>query len=480
MTRVVIAGAGVTGLSIAHALRREALGTEIIVLEARGRVGGNVRSEEVDGYLCEWGPQGFLDNAPATLALADDVGLTPRILRSSDAARRRFIYRRGRLHEVPLSPGAFVKSGLLSVRGKLRLVAEPFSRRRPQHDESVHEFAERRIGLEAAEIMIGSMVSGVFAGDAHALSLRACFPKMWEMETEYRSLFRALLAKRKERRSEDGIGSPAGRLTSFVGGMEEFVQALAASLGSAVRMNSPIDALRARGPLNGPGPRPVGARLFSVLAGGHPIEADAIVLAGPASESADLIGPFDPALGGILSSIRTAPLAVVCVGYDDAALRADRGPLNGFGFLVPRGEGVRILGALWETSIYTGRAPAGKALMRVMIGGATDPEAVDLPEAELIRIVRDDLERTMGVRVAPEFVRVIRHSRGIPQYTAGHVGRLNRIDTLVKSHPGLFLAGNSYHGVSINSCIAEAPAIAGRIADHLRTLSLAEEFAAAR
>jgi oxygen-dependent protoporphyrinogen oxidase len=481
MTRVVIAGAGIAGLSIAHALAREVPDAEVVVLEARDRVGGNIRSERVEGYLCEWAADGFLDNAPATLALAAELGLNPRVLPSSDRARRRFIYRSGRLHEVPLSPAGFLKSRLLSVRGKVRVASEPFVRPRPAHDETIHEFAERHIGREAAEIMVGSMVSGIFAGDAHVLSLRACFPKMWEMENEYRSLFRALVARRRERRSDAGIGSPAGRLTSFVDGMEELVLRLEASLGSAIRTSSPIAALRARGVRTGPGPRPVGARAFSVIADGRPIEADVVVLAGPASESADLVRPFDTALAQALAGIPTAPLAVVCLGYDEAALTADRGPLDGFGFLVPRGEGPRILGALWETSIYEGRAPAGKALLRVMIGGATDPDVVDVPEADLIRIVRDDLERTMDLRIAPEFVRVIRHRRGIPQYTAGHVARLNRIDTLLKAHPGLLLAGNSYRGVSINACIAEAPSVAARIADHLRTRALAEEeFSAAR
>jgi protoporphyrinogen/coproporphyrinogen III oxidase len=217
-----------------------------------------------------------------------------------------------------------------------------------------------------------------------------------------------------------------------------------------------------------------------VLAGGHSIEADALVLAGPSSESADLIRPFDATLAGLLTSIRPAPLAVVCLGYDEAALTADRGALEGFGFLVPRGEGPRILGALWETSIYAGRAPEGKALIRVMIGGATDPDAVDVPDSELLQIVRDDLQKTMGVRVAPEFVRIIRHRRGIPQYTVGHTTRLARIDALLEAHPGLFLAGNSYRGVSINACIAEAATMAARVADHLRSLNLAEEFARSR
>jgi oxygen-dependent protoporphyrinogen oxidase len=480
MKRVVIAGGGIAGLSVAHALRVETPDVEVIVLQGDPRVGGNIRSERSDGYLCEWGADGFLDNSPPTLALVDAVGLTPRLMPSRDEARRRFVFRHGRLHEVPTSPGAFVRSGLLSLGGKLRIFGEPFARPRPGRDESIHQFAERRIGREAADALVDTMVSGIFAGDAHALSLRACFPKMWDMETEYRSLFRAMLAKRKTHKKTDGIGSPTGTLTSFPGGMEELVVAVAGALGHTVRTSSPVEALRSRRAPTGGEPRPVGARAFSVLSGGRSIEADAVVLAGPASDSAALVEPFDPSLAGLLGSIRTAPIVVVCLGYDAATLAADRGPLNGFGFLVPRGEGPRILGALWESSIYEGRAPAGKALMRVMIGGATDPGAVSLPQDELVRIVRADLEKTMHLRIVPEFVRIIRHARGIPQYTVGHPSRLARIDAALQAHPGLFLAGNSYRGVSINSCVAEAPSLAARIADHLRSQALAEEFAVAR
>jgi len=479
MSRVVIAGGGISGLAIAHALRREAPHADVIVLEAQPRPGGNIRSEIVDGYLCERGPDGFLDSAPDTLSLVEEIGLSERLLKSRDEARRRFIFRRGRLHEVPISPAAFASTGLLSLRGKLRVTMEPLARHRPPRDESIYDFAARRIGPEAAHVIVGSMVSGVFAGDAHALSLRSCFPKMWEMETEYGSLVRAQFAKRRERRG-DGVGSPAGTLTSFIGGMEDLVRGLATSLGRRVRTSTPATALRERS-RQAPGAGPIGTRRFTVVAGDCPIEADAVVLAGPASASADLVRPFDAALAGVMSSIPTAPLAVVCLGYDEAALVNERGPLGGFGFLVPRDEtastgslrGPRILGALWETSIYSGRAPAGRALLRVMIGGPTDPEAVDLDDTPLLSVVRADLKSTMGIGIAPEFVHVIRHRRGIPQYTVGHGGRLARLDAILQRHPGLFVAGNSYRGVSINACIETAPEIATRIADHLRRNPLA-------
>jgi oxygen-dependent protoporphyrinogen oxidase len=210
------------------------------------------------------------------------------------------------------------------------------------------------------------------------------------------------------------------------------------------------------------------------------VEADAVVLAGPAHDSAELVRSFAPGAASLLAAIHTAPLAVVCLGYDAAALAAARGPLDGFGFLVPRGEGPRILGALWETSIYPDRAPAGKALLRVMIGGATDLAAVELPDGELLSTVTTDLERTMDLRLTPEFVHIIRHWRGIPQYTIGHAGRLERIESALAPYRGLFLAGNSYRGVSINACIEDARRVAGLVADHLSTLEGQAGYRAAR
>lgn len=451
MSSIAIVGGGVTGLTIAHEIRKRAPSADVVILEPRERAGGNVRTETYDGYLCEWGAVGFLDNAPDTLRVAREIGLEARLQPSRDEARRRYIFRGGRLHEVPAAPPAFLTSRLISFRGKARIFGEPFAAGPPDGDESIAGFATRRIGREAASILVDSMVSGIYAGDASALSLRACFPKMWDMERDHGGLFRALIARRKLRRKGDAVGAPSGRLTSFPRGMTELVEALTASLGPIVRTSSPVVDLR-----------PPALTGYALTTPRGRVAADAVVLAGPAAESADLVSAFGFGLSSALRAIPTAPLAVVCLGYDAAALIADRGPLDGFGFLVPRSEKIRTLGALWESSIYDGRAPAGKALLRVMIGGATDPHILDVEDAALLTQVRADLLVTMGLTIAPEMVRIIRHPRGIPQYTIGHLDRLARIDAELERFPGLFVAGNSYRGVSINNCIADAPAIAER------------------
>ncbi len=451
MKRVAVVGGGIAGLSVAHALTRRGSDIEVVVLEGAARPGGNIRSQRIDGFLCEWGPNGFLDSVEETLDLVRELGLQGRVQVSDDRARRRFIFRRGRLHALPGGPLAFLGSGLLSWPAKLRVLMEPFASRRPAGDETIHAFASRRIGQEAADVLIDSMVSGVFGGDARRLSLRACFPKMWQMETDHGGLFRALLAKRRAGRARrgEGIGSPVGRLTSFREGTEELVQALAARLGSRLRLEAEVTTLEAR---NG--------RYRLRLSGADALEADAVVLAGGAPASAGILKATEPEMAVTLGEIRAAPLVVVCLGYQEDRLER---PLDGFGFLVPRGEGPRLLGALWDSSIYPGRAPTGRALIRVMVGGAHDPAAIEVGDDELVETTRRELATTMGLRVAPCFTHLFRHPIGIPQYTVGHLDRLLRLDDLISRRAGLYLAGNAFRGVAINSCVAEAGPLADRV-----------------
>jgi oxygen-dependent protoporphyrinogen oxidase len=453
---VVIAGGGIAGLATAFELTRDRKQDfEVTVLERAARAGGNLRSERIDGYLCEWGPNGFLDNVPETLALVRELGIADRLLPADAGAKRRFIYRHGRLHQLPRGPVAFAASRLLSVPGRLRVIAEPFAGGSRDADETIHAFAARRVGLEAAEVLIDAMVSGIFAGNARELSLRACFPKMWEMEREHGSLVKAMLAKRRARGSSSHapIGAPGGHLTSFTDGIEDLVHALVQALGPRVKTGCAVRRVHPRSPGNPEG--------WTVdLEDGRSFEADAVVLAGSASSSATLVEGFDRALAGVLRQIPTAPLAVVCLGYETA--RLDR-PLDGFGFLVPRGEGLAILGVLWDSSIYPSRAPEGRSLLRVMIGGAHDASVVMLDDGALTDRARADLETTMGLTIDPVFSRVFRHPAGIPQYTVGHLDRIATIDDRLRRHPGLLLAGNSYRGVSINACIADAALLAGGV-----------------
>lgn len=496
MKRVVIVGGGISGLATALHLRDRAGevadGLEVVVLEAADAAGGNIRTDRVDGFTIEQGPNGFLDNVPATLDLVRRIGLAGRLEPADERAARRFLYRNGRLHLLPMGAISFLRSPVLSLRGRLRVFREPFASPRPEDvDESIYAFAARRIGPEAATVLVDAMVSGVFAGNVHQLSLRSAFPKMARMEDEHGGLVRAMVAgmkaksaaKRKARRrrarGEDvghltrpgGPAGPGGTLTSFDRGMDTLVDGLADAVGDSLRLRHPVRAIRPAGdarPLADPVDphlRHDHARPWVVqLASGGEMDADAVVLAIPAPHAASLLQPLDPALGMALGEIQTAGLAVVALGYRADDLTA----LDGFGFLVPRGTGPRILGCLWDSSIFPGRAPEGRRLIRVMIGGAHDPEAVAIPDADLLARARSDLGLTMALRAEPVLTRIYRWPLGIAQYHIGHQHRLDRIHARLRDHPGLWVAGSSFYGISMNACFEKAPLHAAGILKQLR------------
>lgn len=460
---VVVIGGGIAGLAVAYELRQRSAhvhgGLRVLCLEASDRPGGNLRTDRDRGFVCEWGPNGFLDNVPATLDLIRRLGIERRMLRSrEDAARRRFVFRGGRLRKVPSGVGSLLTSDILSWTGRLRVLCEPLRRRpKDERDEPVFDFAARRVGREAARFLADPMVSGVCAGDAHRLSVRASFPELWKMEAEHGSLTRAMLSRRRARVDgavPGGPSAPPAHLTSFIDGIQELTDNLALAIDSSLRLGVPVAKVS-----------DMGVRGFRVhLAEGAPVDASAVVLACPAFSAAEIVSSMDPEMSAAMGAIPAAALGVVHVGFEEQDLpnRPD-----GFGFLVPRGEGPRILGALWSSSIFDLRAPDGGALITVMIGGAHDPEAADLSDEHLLDAVRSDLRTTMGITMAPRFVRIFRHPRGIPQYTLGHRARVETIERRLEHHPGLLVCGNSYRGISVNACIGEAPGISDASLAHV-------------
>lgn len=455
MPRVIVIGGGIAGLATAHALLARRPGLDLVLLEADDRLGGNIRTSVEEGFTLEWGVNGFLNNVPETLELVEEIGMTPDLLPSNQAAARRFLFRGGRNWEIPLKPPAFFRSGLLSRGGRLRILGEPFARKRPAGDETVFAFAARRIGPEAARVLVDAMVSGVYAGDSRVLSLKSTFPRMEEMERTYGSLVKALIARQREAKragvqASGGPAGPAGALTSFRPGMESLVTRLGERIGpQRIRLSTPVTAIE-RGSREVP---------YLVRTASAEFPCDHLVIAAPARHAARFLSPLDAQLARELEGISYAGLAVVALAWDETDL--DAAP-DGFGFLVPRGEGLRILGCLWDSSVFPCRAPEGRVLVRAMIGGAQDGEAVGLSDAELLAITRRDLEISMGIRATPRLVRIYRHPLGIPQYLVGHGDRLARIEERLSALPGVALAGNSYRGVAVNNCAKEAKELGNR------------------
>ena len=436
--RVVVAGGGIAGLAVAHHLRTLSpdRAPEVILLEAADRAGGKVRTDSDGGCIRERGPNGFLDDAKGTLDLVRALGIEGRLRRASPKSAHRFVFRGPGLWRLPTTRIEFLASRLLSFRAKLRIMFEPFAKGPPEGDESVFEFARRRLGEEPARVLADAFVAGVFAGDARALSVYSAFPTLRTMEAEHGSLLRAMKARSGAR----------GTLTTFDGGMQVLTDALASRLGGAVRTGRRAMGLERRG-----------AGWTVQAADGEVFAADAVVCALPAPDAAFLLGRREPRWRTALDGIPTVPVAVVSLRYrEEDAPRAR----EGYGFLVPSGERPRVLGVLWESTIFEGTAPAGEVLLRAMVGGARAPEVVDRADEDLVRLVREDLRLTMRIEAEPIEARVAKWHHAIPQYTLGHSGRLAAIEALRAETPGLHLAGASYRGVSVNDCLRNARSVA--------------------
>lgn len=465
--RVVVVGAGISGLAAAWHLRERArersLPLELTILEAEDRAGGKIRSEQADGFLVEWGPNGFLDSKPATLSLCREVGLSPELLRSSDLARKRFLYADGELHRLPENPALFAASRLLTGAGKWRMAAEAFlPKRNAPSDESVAEFTRRRLGGEALERLIGPMVSGIHAGDPELISLAAAFPRIHELEQSYGGLFRAMFQLMRERRrgtageARKAVPQPAGSgtLTSFANGMETLPRRLTELLSGQIRYRTRLAGLE---PLAGGG-----FRLdLAGPQGSSTLDADQVLLTVPAYQSAGLLEALAPQAAAALSGIRYAPVTVVGLGVPEWTLpRA----LDGFGYLIARDQPRFLLGCLWSSSIFPGqRAPQGMALLRVMVGGTRQPENAVLPDGVLLDRVLRDLRQVLGGPIRPEFVRLVRWERSIPQYELGHRQRVAAVAAALRGLPGLWVGGNALRGVALNDCVAEGARLAGEM-----------------
>ena len=469
MISVLIIGGGISGLVTAHRLQIERPQLEVRLVEGASRVGGVVRSDVDDGFVFEWGPNAFMGPAPETFRLVGELGLSERLLASGPAAKKRYLVKRDRLIALPRSPFGVLATPILSLGGRLRLLAEPFQPVADGRDESVGAFGRRRLGAEATTTLLDPMVSGVYAGDIERTSVSAAFPRVATLEREHGGLLRGMIAQGKKRRAARRVERRAGSempscgergvLYSFARGLGELTTSLAEQLAARIRTDRSAQTVTRR---------PDGYEVTFV--DGSSATARAVVVATPAPRAASLLSGLCPELTGKLEAIPYAPIAVVCVAYRRSQVAH---PLDGFGFLAPRQEGRRILGAIWVSTIYSDHAPSDTVSLRVMVGGAHDPEVVGKPADELVGIAHSELQPLLKIEDEPLLHSVYRHPLGIPQYNVGHRERLQEIDRLVGAMPGLFLAGNAYRGVSVNDCIAQGAELAGNIGRHLDEVQLA-------
>ncbi len=458
---IAIIGGGISGLSAAEAVQRQsrAAGEPVktILLEADAELGGKVRSSRDEGFVVEAGPHGFLGREPAVFRLIDRLGIGEGLLRADPNSRKRFLVRGGALCEVPMKPPKFLSSPILSVGGRLRVLLEPFIPAEPPEEESVSEFARRRIGKEAAEVLVDAMVTGIYGGDPSALSLRSAFPRMNELEVRYGSLIKAQLALARERKGE----SPEDKdqrenLHSFRRGLQSLIDGLA-DTPTEVRTGAAVDRIDR-----------VQDRLRLVGSFGQ-LDADAVISTASADQLARMAGHAAPAAADHAASVPYAPVTVVVLafGAQDVAH-----PLDGFGYLAPAREARSVMGVVWASSVFPEHAPAGYALFRCMIGGVRSAELADADDEALLEMCRAELVDSVGLRPGArlEFSRIIRWPRGIPQYNKGHASRVEAAEAVAEQLPGLVVGGNGYRGVAMIDCIQAADGLADAALSQIRAV----------
>jgi oxygen-dependent protoporphyrinogen oxidase len=432
----IIVGGGISGLSLAYFLLKRNPELDLKLIEAEKRAGGKIITEKVSGFLCEGGVNGFLSNKPSTIKLAQELNIEP--VKGSESAKKRYILIDGKLTEVPSNPLKFFLSSLLSFSGKIRMIGEYFiPPLKEEKDESVEEFVSRRVGREFYEKLIDPMSTGIYAGDSSRMSMKSCFPKVYFLEKKYGGLIKGLLALKKERK--DVKAQPETVLMSFKGGMLELINSLESKLeGKIIKGKKVTGCIYENGPY----------RVF--LESGETIATKKIIFACPAHETAQIVKDFDKELSDILNSIPYPPLSVVALGFkrEQIGFGTDL-----YGFLVPYREKRKILGTLFDSSIFPNRAPEGYVLLRSMIGGRRTPELALLPDEKLIDLALSELREIIKIKGEPKFIKIFRWERAIPQYEVGHEEKLKRINQILEKYPGLYLTGNAYRGVSVNDCI---------------------------
>ena len=465
--RVVVVGGGIAGLAAAHRLnelcREKSCALEVVLLEASARLGGAIQTERAGEFVIEAGPDSFITEKPWALRLCERLGLAERLVSTEPAYQKIYVVHDSKLISLPegfflLAPTRmrpFLQSPLFSWRGKFRAAAELLMRRGPSDgDESLGAFVRRRFGREMLERVAQPLVAGIYAADPDRLSLSATMPRFQEMERRRRSIILAMRSeqRRRARGREAGSGARWSLFVSLRGGMQELVDTLYRRLDQAsTRMQARATALL----------RDPAKAGWQIVADNQQVfEADAVVLATPAFHVAEMLERLEPGAAGELKQIGYTSTATVSLAFRRADFPK---PPDSFGFVVPAAEKRKIMACTFSSLKYPGRAPQDFILLRAFVGGALQPELLDLDDGAIERNVRAELGSLLGVHAGPLLSRIHRHPKSMPQYHVGHQARIERIERALQRFPTLALAGSAYRGVGIADCVRSGEEAAEKI-----------------
>ncbi len=440
---LAILGGGISGLALAAWALQE--GLNVAVFEKTGKPGGLMQSSRNEGFLFEGGPNTVLDRDPSLEALIDWAGLSPRTLKVPMKGMARYVWHDGRLNEVPSSLLSAFTTPLFSPRGKLRVLREPWIKP-VMEDESLRDFAIRRLGCEAYERALVPMVSGVSGGDPSEMSTEFSFPAMKELERKAGGLFRGMLARRKE--SKDVPRRPL-HMISFPDGLGELPSAIARKLGPLCRFGAVVESIR--GYPEGDG--------FTIQTSSGEVRTSQVALAADTESVATWLEPLDAEAARLLRNVHYCPLIVVGLGVDASMVSLP----PGFGFLTTADSGLRILGAIFNSGFFEGRAPQGMQLLTVMLGGDRDPAVLKLSDDEIMHQVRTDLARALNWNGQSVTSRIVRWDHAIPQYGLDHALLLEAINRVEDRFPGIHAFGNWRGSAAVGERIRLARELAANI-----------------
>lgn len=450
---VAILGAGITGLTAAFYLKRA--GIPVVVYECSNRAGGAIQSTREDGYLAESGPNTILETSPRIAQLIRDAGLESRRMGASSAPETRYLVRYGRAIALPESPLGFLRTDLFSWKAKLALLREPFlPKRRDGVEESVADFVTRRLGREYLDQAIDAMVGGVYAGDPSRLSVAQAFPKLAELEQKYGSLIKGSILGAHERNKWGEISKDRAPKFSFDEGLQVLPDALAAFLGESIQLNTLVTEILQESR---------GWKLSLQSKGEESLsEHSAVIYAGTAYRLSEMKVELESTSLDLtpFSEIRYPPVASVVLGFkQDEVVH----PCQGFGVLIPKIEGFKILGTIFSSSLFPNRSPAGHITLTSYIGGERYPELALLPPEKIYALVEDDLQRLFGVKGEPTFRHCAIYPKAIPQYNLGYGRYQELMDQIEERVPQFYFAGNYRHGISLSDSILSGCKIAERV-----------------
>ncbi|MEK6725397.1 MAG: protoporphyrinogen oxidase [Deltaproteobacteria bacterium] len=488
MKRVVIIGGGISGLSTVLYLKEQAASAgheiEYLLIEKGSRLGGNIYTEKVDGFLIEGGPDCFLSEKPWAAQLCRHLGLGDQIMPTTEENKGTFVLSKGRLHEmpdglilmVPTKITPLITTSLFSWMGKLRMGLEIFiPPRHSKEDETLGSFVRRRLGKEALDKIAEPLVAGVHAGDPETMSMRASFPKFMEMEDEHGSLIKGMLARmRKAKEVQRASSGP--RPTMFMtlkGGLSDMINAIVSRLGSSsVKLNTSVSRVEEKNGkyfvyLSGDSPDSTAslssARKPVTVPFGDAIEADSVIFSTPAHISSSLLVGLDNPLSEKLQTIPYVSTATVTLAFNASEAKLPKS----FGFVIPRVEERKIMAATFISRKFAGRCSDEYVMIRCFVGGSKKEHLVALNDKEMVDMVRGELKDIIGLNAEPVLSRVYRWRKAMPQYTIGHLERVRWISERVHQHPGLYLTGSAYNGIGISDSIREGEITAKKCLDYL-------------